>query len=457
MRPYVARRRRATDRLERDRTHERAARAAPRRRAGAHHVARARRLAIDGLRHRGPPQGDVAEGVALAVGHVATRRGNRLGVITFGGPADPTLPPAQGRHGLSGFSALEDAPEPRPAGLLGRLRAHGRRAHGSAALSSWSRTSAARSTGARRCASCAPPRRARCRDPRPARAGAARRRRGVARRSGDRPPGPRRYSQRRAARALRDRRRRRAERVARALRSAARTAVLGTEDDWLRALVLFLRGRSPAVSFDRPSGCWRSRRCRSRCAARSRAPAPRRERALRLGGAPAGARAAHARGGCASYRRCCSSWGRAPFSSGWRSRTRSSPCRDASDRGTRDRRLALDGGEGRAAVAAVRRGLPGEPLPDRDPEPLQRRSRRVRQQRVRLGAADAGPQRRPAGAYPAAHGGGNRDRRRRPARGASRQAADSGGRSRAADLRARDLGRGPRRRTRTAPHGGEEG
>ena len=28
---------------------------------------------------------DVAEGVALAVGHVATRRGNRLGVLAFGG------------------------------------------------------------------------------------------------------------------------------------------------------------------------------------------------------------------------------------------------------------------------------------------------------------------------------------------------------------------------------------
>src|SRR5262249_5088847 len=27
---------------------------------------------------------DVAEGVAVAVGHVATRRGNRLGVVTFG-------------------------------------------------------------------------------------------------------------------------------------------------------------------------------------------------------------------------------------------------------------------------------------------------------------------------------------------------------------------------------------
>ncbi len=27
---------------------------------------------------------DVAEGVAIAVGHVATRRGNRLGIVTFG-------------------------------------------------------------------------------------------------------------------------------------------------------------------------------------------------------------------------------------------------------------------------------------------------------------------------------------------------------------------------------------
>src|SRR5204862_5204422 len=42
---------------------------------------------------------DVAEGVAIAVGHVATRRGNRLGLVTFG-DADPrALPPQQGRIG----------------------------------------------------------------------------------------------------------------------------------------------------------------------------------------------------------------------------------------------------------------------------------------------------------------------------------------------------------------------
>jgi uncharacterized protein (DUF58 family) len=54
---------------------------------------------------------DVAEGVAVAVGHVATRRGNRLGAVTFG-DADPrSVPPRQGRVGLLG--------------LLGALRAEG--------------------------------------------------------------------------------------------------------------------------------------------------------------------------------------------------------------------------------------------------------------------------------------------------------------------------------------------
>jgi uncharacterized protein (DUF58 family) len=43
---------------------------------------------------------DVAEGVAVAIGHIATQRGNRLGVITFGGRADRRTPPAGGRQGL---------------------------------------------------------------------------------------------------------------------------------------------------------------------------------------------------------------------------------------------------------------------------------------------------------------------------------------------------------------------
>ena len=48
---------------------------------------------------------DVAEGVALAIGHVATRRGNRLGVMTFGGGDPRRLRPRQGRLGLLGLLA----------------------------------------------------------------------------------------------------------------------------------------------------------------------------------------------------------------------------------------------------------------------------------------------------------------------------------------------------------------
>jgi uncharacterized protein (DUF58 family) len=46
---------------------------------------------------------DVAEGAALAIGHVASRRGNRLGVVTFGDSEPQSLPPRQGRVGLIGL------------------------------------------------------------------------------------------------------------------------------------------------------------------------------------------------------------------------------------------------------------------------------------------------------------------------------------------------------------------
>jgi uncharacterized protein (DUF58 family) len=60
---------------------------------------------------------DVAEGVAIAVGHVATRRGNRLGLSTFGDATPRTLPPRQGRFGLLGLlSALRDSAAPSDAG-----------------------------------------------------------------------------------------------------------------------------------------------------------------------------------------------------------------------------------------------------------------------------------------------------------------------------------------------------
>ena len=60
---------------------------------------------------------DVAEGVAIAVGHLATRRGNRLGVVTFGDSSPRTLPPRQGRVGLIGLlGALRREPDEAPLG-----------------------------------------------------------------------------------------------------------------------------------------------------------------------------------------------------------------------------------------------------------------------------------------------------------------------------------------------------
>jgi uncharacterized protein (DUF58 family) len=55
---------------------------------------------------------DVAEGVAIAFGHLATRRGNRLGIVTFGDSNPQALPPRQGRLGLIGLlGALRREPD----------------------------------------------------------------------------------------------------------------------------------------------------------------------------------------------------------------------------------------------------------------------------------------------------------------------------------------------------------
>ena len=45
---------------------------------------------------------DVALGVSLALGHAASARGNRIGLVGFGG-SDATVPPRQGRAGLVGL------------------------------------------------------------------------------------------------------------------------------------------------------------------------------------------------------------------------------------------------------------------------------------------------------------------------------------------------------------------
>jgi uncharacterized protein (DUF58 family) len=60
---------------------------------------------------------DVAEGVVLALGLVASRHGNRLGLITFGGANPAVRPPRQGRAGLvATLLALRDQREPEAAG-----------------------------------------------------------------------------------------------------------------------------------------------------------------------------------------------------------------------------------------------------------------------------------------------------------------------------------------------------
>jgi uncharacterized protein (DUF58 family) len=43
---------------------------------------------------------DVAEGVSIAMAHLSSQRGNRLGVVTFGGAVDRTVPPRTGRAAL---------------------------------------------------------------------------------------------------------------------------------------------------------------------------------------------------------------------------------------------------------------------------------------------------------------------------------------------------------------------
>jgi uncharacterized protein (DUF58 family) len=61
---------------------------------------------------------DVAEGVALAIGHAASRRGNRIGLVAFGPEDAPWRRPRQGRRGLIlTLSALQG--EPSGTGSLG--------------------------------------------------------------------------------------------------------------------------------------------------------------------------------------------------------------------------------------------------------------------------------------------------------------------------------------------------
>ena len=95
---------------------------------------------------------DVAEGVAVAVGHAATRRGNRLGVVTFGERVDPSS--RRDRVAARCCKTLRTLREVPPGGSgssARRARPDRSRRDASGRSSSSSPTSAARSTGARRC------------------------------------------------------------------------------------------------------------------------------------------------------------------------------------------------------------------------------------------------------------------------------------------------------------------
>ena len=83
---------------------------------------------------------DVADGVAIAIGHVATRRGNRLGVIDVRRPqARRRCRRARAAHGLIGLlAALQREPEQEQVGatsLGDALSPHRARSRGSAASS----------------------------------------------------------------------------------------------------------------------------------------------------------------------------------------------------------------------------------------------------------------------------------------------------------------------------------
>ncbi len=70
---------------------------------------------------------DVAEGVAIAMTHLSTQRGNRLGVITFGGTRDIRIPARAGRSALlatllSAELDAADGGDGRPSGATPTVR-----------------------------------------------------------------------------------------------------------------------------------------------------------------------------------------------------------------------------------------------------------------------------------------------------------------------------------------------
>ena len=200
---------------------------------------------------------DVAEGVALAIGHVAT----------------PPRQPPRRRHlrrqrAEDAAARTGPARADRPARRAPARAARTQRVGATSLGEALARADAiARQRGARRrrlrlprparLAQAAaradePPRRPRRRDPRPARAGASRRRRALARRPGDRPPAPRRHARARSCAPASPPRPPRSGAASRACwrRSASRTSSSRPPATGCARFADFLR--RPPVSFGRP-------------------------------------------------------------------------------------------------------------------------------------------------------------------------------------------------------------
>ena len=341
---------------------------------------------------------DVAEGVALAIGHVASaarqparardlrraasRRRCRRGRA---GRAARAAARARARSEVGAGTARRSWAKRWSASARDRAAARaGRRRLG---LPRPARLAAAAAAPGR------PPRRAGGRDPRPARGGA--RRRGRARGSSTRRPAASCASTRAtaAAGALRARPPPRARGVESPRPRAARRrhVVLSTAGDWLRTLAVHLGGadelrlaRRPARPAGRPpliALVVAAERRRGAGAARFGTPALVAGRLRRRG---------RIRGGC------CHSPSRssrsARWSSGRRGRGRRSRAGEAGDGDPRSRLVPLDGGDRREAVAPRGRGRGSAFLPRRGARELLDRGRLLLDARVPRARADDGPE-----------------------------------------------------------------
>ena len=332
---------------------------------------------------------DVALGVALALGHAASMRGNRVGLVSFG-------------SGPDGAAAAAAGPR-RARRAAARARRRGRRARASRRSSHPRSTLLAAVARQRSLVAvvsdfrgprdwrpqlvdlAAPPRRARGRDPRPARGAARRRGRGVVHRPRDGRAAPRRHRRRAPARAVRrggragaSRRRRRSRRRTAPRTSSSRRAATGCASSRRTSggageLRHSARAARPARRSPRSSCCsWsasavagrRARGSGRRPSSPPPRPAPRRIRRL----LPLRARPRRADG--ADRRR------RPAAGDALRAGPRG-------DRHPRARHVPLDGGDRRAALAARGRARRRPRLPRRRAQGLLGRHRLVLDARVR--------------------------------------------------------------------------